>query len=83
MRARRHLFGEYGLLGNYKEHPDQNQTHLFFGLLKECLDQGIVTEQMLREEMRLNHVRHDALQVLAGTPDLAPPGQPPLNLSAA
>ena len=83
MRARRHLFGEYGLLGNYKEHPDQNQTRLFFGLLKECLDQGIVTEAMLREEMRQNHVRHDALQVLARTPDLAPPGQPPLKLSAA
>jgi hypothetical protein len=42
-----------------------------------------VTEAMLREEMRQNHVRHDALQVLARTPDLAPPGQPPLKLSAA
>jgi hypothetical protein len=83
MRARRHLFGEYGLLGNYKEHPDLNQAHLFFGLLKECLDQGIITEAMLREEMRRNHVRHDAFEVLAHTPDLAPPGQPPLKLSAA
>jgi hypothetical protein len=83
MRARRRLFGEYGLLGNYREHPDLNQTRLFFGLLKECLDQGIVTEAMLREEMRQNHVRHDAFQVLARTPSLAPPGQPPLKLSAA
>ncbi|MEN8176870.1 MAG: hypothetical protein ABFS23_13980, partial [Pseudomonadota bacterium] len=82
MRARRHLFGEYGLLGNYKEHPDKNQTNLFFGLLKECIDAGIVTEDMLREEMRQNHVRHDALEVLDRTPDLNPPGNPPLNLAA-
>jgi hypothetical protein len=83
MRARRHLFGEYALLGNYKEHPDHNQTNLFFGLLKECLDKGIVTEDMLREEMKHNHVRHDALEVLSRTPDLPPPGNPPVNLSAA
>ncbi len=83
MRARRKIFGEYGLLGNYKEHPDVNQTNLFFGLLKECVEKGIVTEDMLREEMRLNHVRHDAFEVLEKTPDLAPPGSAPLNLSAA
>jgi hypothetical protein len=82
MRARRHLFGEYALLGNYKEHPDRNQTNLFFGLLKECLDQGIVSEDLLREEMRHNHVRHDALEVLERTPDLNPPGNPPLTLAA-
>jgi len=83
MRARRRLFGEYGLLGKYKEHPDVNQTRLFFGLLKECMEKGIVTEDMLREEMKHNHVRHDAFEVLERTPDLAPPGNAPLNLSAA
>jgi hypothetical protein len=83
MRARRRIFGEYGLLGKYKEHPDINQTKLFFGLLKECMEKGIVTEDMLREEMKHNHVRHDAFEVLARTPDLAPPGNAPLNLSAA
>ena len=83
MRARRKIFGEYGLLGNYKEHPDINQTNLFFGLLKECIDQGLIGEEMLREEMKFNHVRHDALEVLDRTPDLAPPGNPPLKLSAA
>jgi len=82
MRARRHLFGEYALLGKYKEHPDKNQEHFFFGLLKECMDKGIVTEDMLREEMRLNHVRHDAFAVLDRTQYLAPPGSPPLNLAA-
>ena len=79
MRARRKLFGEYGLLGKYKEHPDYNQTRLFFGLLKECVDKGIVTEAMLREEMRQNHVRHDAFEVLERTPDLPPAPLHPLT----
>lgn len=72
MRARRHLFGEYALLGKYKEHPDPNQTNLFFGLLKECIDKGTVTEELLHEEMRRNHVRHDVFEVLANTPELPP-----------
>lgn len=80
MRARRRLFGEYAFLGSYKAHPDRNQEILFFGLLRECLEQGKVTEAMLREEMRQNHVRHDALEVLGRTPALAPPGNPPLAL---
>ncbi len=68
MRARRQLFGEYAFLGKYARHPDPNQEAFFFGLLRECMDQSIVTEQMLRDEMRLNHVRHDALEVLERTP---------------
>jgi hypothetical protein len=71
MRARRQLFGEYALLGNYKPHPDPNQQNFFFGLLKECLEQGIVDEEMIRQEMQHNHVRHDALEVLDQTPRLA------------
>ena len=71
MYARRKLFGEYGLMGRYKPHPDPNQERFFFGLLKECVEQGIVTEEMIREEMRQNHVRHDALEVLDRTPPLA------------
>ena len=69
-RARRSIFGEYGLLGHYRKHPDANQERLFFALLKECVEQGIVTKAMLDEEMRLNHVRHDALDILARTPTL-------------
>lgn len=79
MKARRHLFGEYGLMGRYRQHPDINQQHFFFGLLKECLDNGMVTESFLREEMRLNHVRHDALEVLRNTPDLPPAPRHPLS----
>ncbi len=71
MRARRRLLGEYALLGRYKPHPDPRQEAFFFGLLKECLDLGIVTEEMLREQMRRNHVRHDALEVMQRTPPLA------------
>ena len=38
----------------------------------ECLEQGIVTEAMLRDEMAKNHVRHDALELVARTPPLGP-----------
>ena len=80
MRARRKVFGEYAFLGNYKEHPNANQRNLFFGLLRECIEQKLVSEDMLRHEMRRNHVRHDAFEVLDRTPALAPPGRPPLAL---
>jgi hypothetical protein len=59
------------MLGHYRPHPDLKQEQFFFGLLGECMDKGIVTEDMLREEMRQNHVRHDALEVLDRTPRLA------------
>ncbi len=70
-RARRALFGDYGLAGKYKEHPDPHQVDFFFGLVKECLDKGILTETQLREEMARNHIRHDAFEVLERTPPLA------------
>ncbi|MEP4486596.1 MAG: hypothetical protein ABJ013_13260 [Halioglobus sp.] len=69
-RLRAKIFGEYGLLGRYQVHPDPRQEQLFFGLLKECLESGHVSEELLREEIGKNHVRHDAFEVLARTPDL-------------
>ncbi len=69
-RVRRVIFGEYGLMGTYKPHPDPNQERLFFGLLRECHDKGIVTEAMIRHEMKHNHVRHDALELMRRTPTL-------------
>ena len=51
----------------YAAHPDPNQERFFFGLLRECLEQGVVTEDLLREEMRRNHIRHDAFDVLERT----------------
>jgi hypothetical protein len=71
MKARRNVFGEYALLGRYQRHPDPAQEQLFFGLLKECVENGLVTETMIRREMVHNHVRHDAFEVLDRTPPLA------------
>jgi hypothetical protein len=70
-RARQAIFGRYALLGRYRRHWDVNQERFFFGLLRECLDEGVVTEAMLRAEMEHNHVRHDAFEVLERTPRLA------------
>jgi hypothetical protein len=83
MRARRKLFGEYGLLGNYKQHPDSNQERFFFGLLKELVENGSITEQMIHQEMQQNHVRHDAIELMQRTKPLAPPPNPPMELPAA
>ena len=71
---------EYFGLGNYRQNPDPNQERFFFGLLKECVDQGIVTEDMIRHEMQQNHVRHDALEVLDRVEPLAPYPAPPMPL---
>jgi len=67
-RARRLLFGEYALLGQYKPHPDPNQERFFFGILRECIEKDIISEDLLREEMRQNHIRHDAFEVIERTP---------------
>jgi hypothetical protein len=69
-RARRRLFGPYAFMGRYRAHPDPEQERFFFGLLRECLEQGDVTEEMLHHEMREHHVRADAVEVLARVPPL-------------
>jgi hypothetical protein len=71
MRKRREWFGDHAFLGRYLRHPDPAQERFFFGLLRECLDRGVVSEELLRREMQRNHVRHDALEVLDRTPRLA------------
>jgi hypothetical protein len=48
----------------YRPHPDPHQERLFFGLLRECLELGSITEPMLRAAMRRNHLRKDALEIL-------------------
>ena len=70
-QALRRVFGDTGS-GRYRTHPDPAQERLFFGLLRECLEQGSVSEPFLREEMALDHLRHDAFEVLERTPKLAP-----------
>src|SRR3546814_5827362 len=49
--------------GLYRRHPDPRQEAFFFGLVRECLDQGLLTEDYLREEIRRNHIRHDSLEL--------------------
>jgi hypothetical protein len=70
-RLRVRVFGEYGLLGRYKSHPDPKQEQFFFGLLRECLEKGVITEDVVQAEMRQNHVRHDALDLVERIPSLA------------
>jgi hypothetical protein len=70
MRARRKLFGDYALMGRYARHPDPNQENLFFGLLRECLEKGLVSEAEIKDAMSHNYVRHDALEMIARVPSL-------------
>lgn len=50
--------------GHYKRHPDPRQERFFFDMLKECMDQGSITEDRIRDEMDKNNVRHDALDMV-------------------
>jgi hypothetical protein len=70
MKLRRILFGEHAFLGKYHRHPDVNQENLFFGLLKECVEQGKVSQEKLNDCMAKNYVRHDAADVMARVPPL-------------
>jgi lipopolysaccharide biosynthesis glycosyltransferase len=67
-RGLKGLFRAEALRGQYKSHPDPRQEAFFFGLLRECVERGIITEALLREEMRKNHLRHDALEMLERSP---------------
>ncbi len=58
-------------VGRYSPHPDPQQERFFFGLLRECLEKGVITETLLREEMRQDHLRHDAFTVIERTPPLS------------
>ncbi len=49
----------------YQPHPDPSQERFFFSLLKECIDQGYLTETFLRTEIQKEHLRPDALELLA------------------
>ncbi len=69
-RGRQLLFGYHDYGGAYVKHPDPNQENFFFGLVKECLETGVFDEALLREEMARNHIRHDALELVARVPDL-------------
>ena len=61
------LLGLPAVPQRYKPHPDPRQEAFFFGLLRECLENGTVSEDFLRQEMAANHVRHDAFEVMERT----------------
>jgi hypothetical protein len=65
-RARSTLTGEPAQ-GRYRRHPDRRQEQFFFGLLRECVEDGVVTEAFLREEIRRGHVRPDAFDLIEAT----------------
>jgi hypothetical protein len=66
----RSLFGD----GRYEPHPDPRQERLFFGLLRECVENGAVAESALREAMARDDLRHDALDLIArARPEDVPP----------
>jgi hypothetical protein len=66
------LFGTNGirLPLKYKRHPDARQEHFFFALARECLERGLLTDELIRKEMALNHIRHDALELIGRAPKL-------------
>ncbi len=63
-RGRRALFGDYRFAGTYDRHPDPAQEQFFFGLVRECLEQGELTEAQLRDEIAQGHLRRDALELV-------------------
>ncbi len=64
-RVVRSFKGKHAPRATYEPHPQPAVEAFFFQLLGECLDRGLVTEAMLREQMARDHVRHDAFEVLA------------------
>lgn len=52
----------------HREHPDSKQQDLFFGLLRECLEKDLVSQEFLQAEIDRKYLRPDALEVLESTP---------------
>jgi hypothetical protein len=56
------------LWGKYTRHPDPRQERLFFAFLAECVQTGQITPRQIEAEMRKDHLRHDALQLIEQAP---------------
>ncbi|MBK7948930.1 MAG: hypothetical protein IPK00_09345 [Deltaproteobacteria bacterium] len=69
LHARRQLFGDHALLGRYRSHPDKNQEGYFFGLLRECVETGLVAKDFIAEQIARQHVRADAVAVMERSPE--------------
>ena len=71
-RALARLRGRHeGPRGHYKPHPDPAQERFFFGLLRECLAEGVITREIVEEEIARSHVRRDALALVDSMPATA------------
>lgn len=53
--------------GYYKRHPDPAQEKFFFNLLAECLELGVVSQELLRAEIARRHIRPDAFSLAAAS----------------
>lgn len=62
------FLGQTAKTGYYTRHPDPKQEAFFFELLHECVEHGVVTEELLKDEMRKNHLRRDTLEILHRLP---------------
>jgi len=59
------LFGRNPLI--HREHPDQNQTNFFFGHLKKAIEEGFIDLDLVLSQIKLKHIRHDAMIILDNT----------------
>ncbi|RUT00232.1 hypothetical protein DSM106972_076800 [Dulcicalothrix desertica PCC 7102] len=55
------LYGEAKL---YQKHPDVKQEKLFLSLLKESVNKGLVTSELLQSEVKQGHIRPDIFNIL-------------------
>ena len=45
-------------------HPDPAQEIFFFGLVREALQAGDISEELLRDEIAKGHLRSDAMKLI-------------------
>lgn len=57
------LLGKYP--SHYQVHPDKTIETFFFNLAKDALKAGILTDEMVKEEITQGHLRKDFLEVLS------------------
>ena len=55
----------YEPASEYLPHPDHRQERFFFTLLRECLESGFLSEDFVRDQITRQHVRPDALKLVA------------------
>lgn len=48
----------------YEPHPDRRQEAYVFALLAEMVDGGVLSREELVEEMAVDHIRHDAFELI-------------------